>query len=293
MTMAISIEHPYLPGPLPWRRGNLHTHTTNSDGKRTPQGIVDRYGELGYDFLCITDHDFLTDPAALDGSGLLLIPSVEVTAGGVHILHIGATRCIAPDPDRQNVIDAILADGGLPIVTHPNWESHFNHCPQANLEAWQRYAGIEVANGICVTLEGSGYAADRWDMLLGKGRRVWGYGTDDCHGIGTEGVAWSVVQSNACTQGAILDSLRAGRLYVSTGVRIERIAVSGTTITVDTADAERIAAVTDYGRRRGVVDGTSIVFDVPEDAPYSYVRFECYGFGDSMAWTQPFFICRT
>lgn len=37
---------------------NLHTHTTNStDGQALPQDVVDRYAEIGFDALAITDHN--------------------------------------------------------------------------------------------------------------------------------------------------------------------------------------------------------------------------------------------
>ncbi|MCL2300329.1 MAG: PHP domain-containing protein [Firmicutes bacterium] len=39
----------------PWR-GNLHTHTTLSDGNNSLADMVERHYELGYDFLAITDH---------------------------------------------------------------------------------------------------------------------------------------------------------------------------------------------------------------------------------------------
>jgi hypothetical protein len=37
-------------------RGNLHAHTTFSDGVRTPAALVAEYERRGYDFLAITDH---------------------------------------------------------------------------------------------------------------------------------------------------------------------------------------------------------------------------------------------
>jgi PHP domain-containing protein len=40
-------------------KGNLHAHTTFSDGILAPHGLVEAYENLGYDFLAITDHDDL------------------------------------------------------------------------------------------------------------------------------------------------------------------------------------------------------------------------------------------
>ena len=42
---------------MPLLKGNLHTHTTFSDGRLPADEVVARYRELGYDFLAITDHD--------------------------------------------------------------------------------------------------------------------------------------------------------------------------------------------------------------------------------------------
>jgi PHP domain-containing protein len=42
---------------VPLLRGNLHAHTTFSDGVRTPLALLAEYEARGYDFLAITDHD--------------------------------------------------------------------------------------------------------------------------------------------------------------------------------------------------------------------------------------------
>jgi hypothetical protein len=42
---------------MPWLRGNLHAHTTWSDGVKTPAELIAEYEALGYDFLAITDHE--------------------------------------------------------------------------------------------------------------------------------------------------------------------------------------------------------------------------------------------
>jgi hypothetical protein len=42
---------------MPLLRGNLHAHTTFSDGVRTPEALLAEYESRGYDFLAITDHE--------------------------------------------------------------------------------------------------------------------------------------------------------------------------------------------------------------------------------------------
>ncbi|MCL4218051.1 MAG: CehA/McbA family metallohydrolase [Candidatus Hydrogenedentes bacterium] len=288
--MGIKIDSPYSNDSLPWWRGNLHAHTTNSDGARDPQRVVESYAAHGYHFLMISDHDSLTDPESLDNHGLTLIPGNEITANGPHMLHVNARHVLPPSENRQLCIDAIAETGALAVVAHPNWQKRFAHCPQHSLEHWEGYNGIEIYNGVVRRLEGSPLATDRWDQLLGQGRRVWGFAHDDSHRDEDDAAAWIMVQSPANELELLLAGLQMGSFYASTGVGINSIAVDEQTIRVETANAQRIIAICDFGRRVTTVDAASIAFEVPDDGEYSYVRFECWGAGEAMAWTQPFFL---
>ncbi len=291
--MPITFDHPYAAATGPWLKGNLHTHTTESDGPLPPQDTVAAYARLGYDFLTISDHDLVTDPAPLDPCGLVLIPGNELTAEGPHLLHVGARSVIAPLPERQAVIDAVNAEGGFAIVNHPNWDKDYNHCDQSLMMQWRDYAGIEIYNGVCRRVEGSPLATDRWDRLLTAGRRVWGYANDDPHRVTDYGVAWTMVCAERRDAAAILDALRAGRCYASTGVVIDAIRAEGPEIVVETRNAQRMYLCTAYSRVPEVVEGPMLRWVVPEDFRFDYVRVECWGSGDAMAWTQPFFLKRT
>lgn len=287
--MASSIHNPYQGGGR-WLRGNLHAHTTNSDGERTPQQLVDAYAARDYDFLMISDHDVLTNVDSLDPRGMVLIPGCEVTARGPHILHVNATVQVSPEADRQRVLDAIRNSDGLSVINHPNWEWHFNHCPQTLLDTWQGYTGIEIYNGIVRRQEGSSLATDRWDRLLGGGRRIWGYANDDNHASCDDAIAWNVALCQRRDRTSIVAALRSGSFYASTGVTIDAIEVSGERIRIRTQNAQRIVAMGDYGLRLDAIDGSAMDFHLGEYLPVHYVRFECWGAGENMAWTQPFFI---
>lgn len=290
--MTCSIRHPYRDGAFEWLKGNLHTHTTNSDGARAPRDCVKAYADRAYDFLMISDHDCLTDPANLDPNDMVLIPGYEITANGPHMLHVNAPDRLDPVEDRQEVLDGVRRLGGFAIMCHPNWEDHFNHCPQDKLAAWTGYAGIEICNGVCIWGEGSGFALDRWDMLLTAGREVWGYATDDTHKLHHEGNAWTVVQATERSVDAMVDALVHGRCYASTGVVIESIQVKDGTIQVAAPNAGRIDVIGDAQRLAARNPGPETVFHCSEEDMYSYVRFQCYGAEGAMAWTQPFFIER-
>lgn len=96
---------------MPWYRGNTHTHTSAtpaSDANGSPEFVRDWYRERGYSFLFITDHEVLTDVAALnDDPEFLVLPGQEITQmvldpahpHGIrqgHVNGLGTNRVILP-----------------------------------------------------------------------------------------------------------------------------------------------------------------------------------------------------
>ena len=134
-----------------WLKGNLHTHSTRSDGARDPQVVIDDYAARGYDFLMFSDHDTHAGPAQFAGwncKGLTLVPGNEITCGGPHLLHVGAERRVEPLEDRQAVLDDVASAGGFAVINHPNWFEDFDHCPHSVMRSWKGYLGIEIYNHV-------------------------------------------------------------------------------------------------------------------------------------------------
>lgn len=289
------LEHPYdnLTGGQ-WLRGNLHAHTTASDGSRPMQEVIDDYAARGYQFLMISDHDIHTGPeqyARVDVRGMTLIPGNEITANGPHMLHVNAPCRVEPHAVRQRAITEAVSAGGFIILNHPNWQATFDHCPLALMKQWTGFTGIEIFNGVVDRLEGSPYAVNKWDQLLSSGVRAWGFANDDSHAPeGDCGLGWNCVYAADRSVDAIVRALQAGRFYASTGVTIREIEVTGSQIRIATENADRIVALQQHGQRIGRVDAKEIEIDVPDTA--AYVRFTCWGPGESFAWTQPFFVVK-
>jgi hypothetical protein len=121
-----------------WYKGNLHTHTLNSDGDSTPHEVATWYREHGYQFLTLSDHNYLTDVTGLNAvhaarEKFLLIPGEEVTDrfGEKHI-HVNAynlTKELQPRHGNsvaetiQNNVDMIRGAMALPSLNHPNYAS--------------------------------------------------------------------------------------------------------------------------------------------------------------------------
>lgn len=58
-------------------KGNMHCHSTLSDGKMTPEELKAFYKARGYHFLAITDHDHINDNSYLNDEEFLTITSGE------------------------------------------------------------------------------------------------------------------------------------------------------------------------------------------------------------------------
>ncbi|HEX3012318.1 MAG TPA: hypothetical protein VHQ70_09850 [Syntrophomonadaceae bacterium] len=78
-------------------KGQLHIHTTCSDGRNNPQEVADIYKNLGFDFIVYTDHDHLLKPnyrreIQMVKTDLLLFLGIELTVrtrwGYVHVSRI-------------------------------------------------------------------------------------------------------------------------------------------------------------------------------------------------------------
>lgn len=78
-------------------KGQLHTHTTFSDGTLNPQQLADVYAELGFDFIAFTDHDHLMKSSYLEmiqniKSNMIILNGIELTVhcskGYVHVNRI-------------------------------------------------------------------------------------------------------------------------------------------------------------------------------------------------------------
>lgn len=59
-------------------KANLHTHSTFSDGKLTPEELKAEYKKRGYSILAITDHEHVIDFSYLNDKDFLTITSCEI-----------------------------------------------------------------------------------------------------------------------------------------------------------------------------------------------------------------------
>jgi hypothetical protein len=176
---------------MPWLRGNLHAHTTFSDGVKEPAQLVAAYEALGYDFLAITDHENWIDDRYWNAipklsSKLLLFHGIELNWPRFD-QHIGKVS-----GDRET----------LHVLNHP---ARYQLSVAQTLERIRRIgAGGITLDAIEVTETGQRRRLyETSEIPLAK------IATDDAHGPVHFGKAWVEVDAKR-NRDAIIRAIRAG-----------------------------------------------------------------------------------
>jgi len=287
--------------PGKWYKGNLHTHTTGSDGKVSPEQAMAFFQSQGYDFLCISDHERVTPVPTAPYPDMITIPGLETGAartqppgchlGNYHILAVGADQPLAAGEGPQEVIDAYAAAGAVVFVAHPYWS---DMQPQDML-GLRNHAGLEVFNTGCDLEVGKGISSLNWDQLLVRGERWNAIAVDDCHwnpGCFDAGQGWTMVRTATLSREAILEALRAGMYYSSRGPVIEDLRVEEGRLVITCSPVARITFMCE--------GAGGYVFDAPFRGtittaawPIShrrYVRVEVVDEAGRQAWTNPIYL---
>ena len=301
-------------GDLKWFKGNLHTHTINSDGDSAPDAVARWYKEHRYNFLVLTDHDFFTVPEGLNAvmgaqGKFLLLPGEEVSAKYEQLpIHVNAFRIQATilpvggasvlETVQKNV-DAIRKAGGVPSLNHPNfhWTVRPDDLKQVTgLKLFEVYNGHPTVNNA----GGGGFESldEMWDVVLTAGRETYGIAVDDAHHFKTLGPAysnpgrgWVMVRARDLSTDSVLNALERGEFYASTGVDLAEMERLPDGIRLRIAEQPFIRFTTEFVGASGKVLARSFETSAeyrlrPGD---SYVRARVTDSNGNRAWVQPVF----
>lgn len=291
----------YFPEDGIWLKGNMHSHSTVSDGMFTPEELAKSYASAGYDFLSMTDHNVLVPHSDLSEKSLLLLAGLEhdieyspdkcthvvgLSAAGKQDTGYLCKRYSAEELTDQQLVDMMREDGQFVSLAHPVWSRME---PEEVLEL-EGFHAVEVFNNGTEHLCHGGNAEVFWELLLRRGKRVLATAVDDVHVADDLFGGWVWVKAARRSAESILDALFRGAFYSSSGPVIHDFGMDGNTVYISCSDCREIHFVT-YPPR-----GKSFFSEKPlREAAHTltgreaYVRAVCVDAGGYSAWTNPVF----
>lgn len=296
-----------------WYKGNLHCHSTNSDGKRSPEDAIAMYKKAGYDFIAFSEHNLYTNHAELSNDDFLLIPAIEISADedrslkGEHIL--GFERPQIEEVKRfthgefvecpiwegkstlQKLVNNLNDHGMNAMICHPLGSRE--ECDDIN--NIDNVFALEIFNSYTESNKGRGVATTYWDEILRSGTRVWGVASDDAHKYNffDTTVSFIMVKADSLNFEGINKALEAGEFYSSNGPRIRDFYIEDGVCHVECSPVKSIYFIT-YETRGGSVHAKQ--WEILDSASYKlkgdedYVRVECVDEFGRCAWSNPIFL---
>lgn len=201
-------------------RVELHAHTSDDPHDRIPHSatqLIDHAVSLGYGALAITLHDRQLDvrplvPYAAE-RGLTLIPGIERTIGGKHILLINFPTGAEDVRTFDDVARLKQRAQGLVVAPHPFFPAP--SCLRAAMDAHPDLFDAVEYNAMFTEWVNFNRAAERWAVSHGKAL----VGNGDVHRLHQLGTTYSMVDA-VPEADAICTAIAEGR------VRVERTPLS-------------------------------------------------------------------
>jgi hypothetical protein len=253
-TAVMSIEAFAAPGQF-WR-GNLHTHSTLSDGDLSPESVCGLYRDAGYDFLCLSDHFVArykfpvadTRPFRTNRFTTILGAEIHAPANSHgelwHMLAVGLPEDFAPTGETESGVELSLrarAAGAFVGIAHPQWSSLSIEDGRSMLGAAH---SVEIYNSSCDVECARADGTYLLDALLNEGNRLSAYAADDAHfRIDDAFRGWVMVKAEANDPSQLVEALKRGEYYSSQGPVFHDVAVEGNEIRLHTSPSANFALV--------------------------------------------------
>lgn len=292
-------------------RGNIHTHSTLSDGLLEPDEVCRRYKAQGYDFISLTDHFMgtfgypIADTRPYRDEGFTTIIGAELHSGANslgeiwHILAVGLPFDFEPSnspgnqvlPDQetgaelaQRAVDA----GAFVAIAHPEWSG----LTEADMEAITAAHAVEIYNHGCEVECDRASGLHAADVLARTGKRVSFIATDDAHFAHGENDAfggWVMVKAEANTPEALLKALKDGAMYSSTGPDFHDIEINGDQLVVKCSGVEGVLVLGQTASTVGAFgeDMTEASLDISRLSKSPWLRVVLMGANGTKAWSNP------
>ena len=279
-----------------WYKGNIHVHSSASDGGKTFAELAQMYADVGYDFLFRTDHWVASDVGSdTEDYPLLWLDGIELDGhdhGGspYHVVCLGTFTGITPEMGMVPAMEAARAQGAFLILAHPHWTGN-------SLEDALRWGfhGVEIYNHVCRWLNGKDHGAVYWNAMLQRFPDTLAFAVDDAH-VRPDSPRWNggwiMVNAANRSRRAIQHAIRVGNFYSSCGPEFHSIEYHGACVAVRTSPVQfvRLVGPAHFGDRVGSFEGgllTEATLEIPKRWPYAYLELEDEQ--GRRAWTNTLF----
>jgi predicted metal-dependent phosphoesterase TrpH len=290
-------------------RGNLHTHSTRSDGVLEPAEVCRRYAAEGYDFIALTDHfigDYgypIVDTRPMRSDHFTTILGAELHSGAMengelwHILAVGLPDDFAPSNSPSFLpiagqetgpeLAARAAQAGAFVaIAHPQWSG----LTLADARSISAAHAVEIYNHGCAAGCDRADGAAIADLLLTEGRRLTLIATDDAHFSEPDHFGgWVMVKSPENTPEALLAALKAGHFYSTQGPELRDVYLDGDELVVACSAAVSVMALGAGTGAKGVHGHSMTHARVPLDRlnNSAWVRAVVVDAAGRRAWSNP------
>ncbi len=190
----------------------LHSHTNDDPVDCIPYTtfqLIERAAAMGYQALAITLHDRQLDLAPFAGlareRGVTLIPGIERTIEGKHVLLLNFTAGTAGVHSFDDLARLKQRRGGLVVAPHPFFPTMT--CLQQKLHRHADLFDAVEYNGMFTSAIDFNRGAVRWAKEHGKPI----VGNGDVHRLEQVGKTYSLVDAEPDAD-AICDAIRCGRV---------------------------------------------------------------------------------
>ena len=312
-------SHPFL-------KGNLHGHTTISDGRLTHEQVIKNYKAAGYVFIAITEHEIYTDFSHLGTDDFVILPAIECAcdrpseglrnfqhhingfagtqamlaaapaAPLVHMQHLPRLPFEGPST-VQKMKDRLVGHGLFCIYNHPRW----SQVTPADFGDLDGFAAIDIYNSNTAGHNHMGNSVTFWDILLQAGRKINGVAVDDSHNDAEEPFApddsfggWVMVSAVKVNHESIVSALIAGEYYSSNGPSLYNYGVKDGYVFAECSPVKHICFVAGGTTSQGGIvrgeNGSNITQGTYKlTGNERYVRVECIDEHGKTAWSNPLY----
>jgi len=294
-------------------RGNIHTHSTLSDGKLLPEKVIEAYQDAGYDFLQLSEHFIahynwpIADTRKFRSNSFTTLIGAELHAPKTsvgelwHIVAAGLPLDFEPCGENESGPDLArrAADNGAFVsIAHPAWS-------QLTIEDGR---AIDVAHSVEIYNTGCDVEVDRGDgsylldQLLNEGKRLTANATDDAHfrhGDHDAFGGWVMVKAPSLDPEEILSSLKAGHFYSSQGPQIHELSISNDQLDITCSPVDSIAVVCGNSRSltrigHAITSASLHLPDLQESwipiTPSPWIRVIIIDGAGKRAWSNPIWL---